>query len=183
ALRCQLRIAKVNPILLLSTCSTCFEIVEGDHAALHRQQRHRQGTLIDMIIHTDDYLYDGKIEKDEAARIGYIPQFVKHEAEEISAFDFLAKPFVELQEKSEAICCGDGDFRRYGRSLWPLSEDVLDEMDAIDAYNYDSNIRKDTIAEMMTHWKTLLSKKFPVESSAYYLSSGYAFETAASDHG
>lgn len=76
----------------------CFEIVEGDHAALIGSNGTGKSTLIDMIIHTDDYLYDGKIEKDEAARIGYIPQFVKHEAEEISAFDFLAKPFVELQK-------------------------------------------------------------------------------------
>ena len=69
----------------------CFEVVEGDHAALIGSNGTGKSTLIDMIIHTDDYLYDGKIEKDEAARIGYIPQFVKHEAEEISAFDFLAK--------------------------------------------------------------------------------------------
>ena len=60
----------------------CFEIVEGDHAALIGSNGTGKSTLIDMIIHTDDYLYDGKIEKDEAARIGYIPQFVKHEAEE-----------------------------------------------------------------------------------------------------
>ena len=102
----------------------CFEIVEGDHAALIGSNGTGKSTLIDMIIHTDDYLYDGKIEKDEAARIGYIPQFVKHEAEEISAFDFLAKPFVELQKKFRGNLCGDGDFRRYGRSLWPLSERI-----------------------------------------------------------
>ena len=82
----------------------CFEIVAGDHAALIGSNGTGKSTLIDMIINTDDYLYDGKIEKDEAARIGYIPQFVKHETEDISSFDFLAKPFVELQQKSEAIC-------------------------------------------------------------------------------
>lgn len=76
----------------------CFEIVEGDHAALIGSNGTGKSTLIDMIIHTDDYLYDGKIEKDEAARIGYIPQFVKHEAEEISAFDFLAKPFDDCRK-------------------------------------------------------------------------------------
>ena len=54
----------------------CFEVVEGDHAALIGSNGTGKSTLIDMIIHTDDYLYDGKIEKDEAARIGYIPQFV-----------------------------------------------------------------------------------------------------------
>lgn len=127
----------------------CFEIVEGDHAALIGSNGTGKSTLIDMIIHTDDYLYDGKIEKDEAVRIGYIPQFVKHEAEEISAFDFLAKPFVELQKKSEAICAemetSEDMDEVYGRY-----QNVLDEMDAIDAYNYDSNIRKELAIAGMT---------------------------------
>ena len=82
----------------------CFEIVAGDHAALIGSNGTGKSTLIDMMIHTEDYLYDGKIEKDENVRIGYIPQFVEHESEEISAYDFLAKPFVEIQQKSEAIC-------------------------------------------------------------------------------
>ena len=81
--------------------------------------------------------------------IGYIPQFVKHEAEEISAFDFLAKPFVELQKKSEAICAemetSEDMDEVYGRY-----QNVLDEMDAIDAYNYDSNIRKELAIAGMT---------------------------------
>ena len=119
----------------------CFEILEGDHAALIGSNGTGKSTLIDMIIHTDDYLYDGKIQKDENIRIGYIPQFVKHESEEVSAFDFLSQPFIELQQKSEAICAEmenaedmDEVYGRYQR--------VLDEMEAIDAYNYDTNIRK-----------------------------------------
>ncbi len=119
----------------------CFEIEQGDHAALIGSNGTGKSTLIDMIIHTDDYLYDGKIEKDENVRIGYIPQFVKHESEDLSAFDFLAKPFVELHQQSEAICAqmetAEDMDEVYGRY-----QVVLDEMDAIDAYNYDSNIRK-----------------------------------------
>ncbi len=80
----------------------CFEIVEGDHAALIGSNGTGKSTLIDMIIHTDDYLYDGKIEKDEAVRIGYIPQFVKHEAEEISASDFFCSSTNGFARKSKA---------------------------------------------------------------------------------
>ena len=119
----------------------CFEIVGGDHAALIGSNGTGKSTLIDMIINTDNYLYDGKIEKDKNVRIGYIPQFVEHVSDDISAYDFLAKPFVELQKKSEAICAEmenaedmDEVYNRY--------QIILDEMDAIDAYNYDSNIRK-----------------------------------------
>ena len=148
----------------------CFEIVEGDHAALIGSNGTGKSTLIDMIIHTDDYLYDGKIEKDEAVRIGYIPQFVKHEAEEISAFDFLAKPFVELQKKSEAICAemetSEDMDEVYGRY-----QNVLDEMDAIDAYNYDSNIRK----ELAIAGMTALEDTSVTKISSFYLSSGVCF--------
>ena len=136
----------------------CFEIVEGDHAALIGSNGTGKSTLIDMIIHTDEYLYDGKIEKDEAVRIGYIPQFVKHETEDISAFDFLAKPFVELQQKSEAICAemetAEDMDEVYGRY-----QKVLDEMDAIDAYNYDSNIRKELAIAGMTALEDASVKK------------------------
>ena len=136
----------------------CFEIVAGDHAALIGSNGTGKSTLIDMIIHTDEYLYDGKIEKDEAVRIGYIPQFVKHETEDISAFDFLAKPFVELQQKSEAICAemenAEDMDEVYGRY-----QKVLDEMDAIDAYNYDSNIRKELAIAGMTALEDTSVKK------------------------
>ena len=136
----------------------CFEIVAGDHAALIGSNGTGKSTLIDMIIHTDEYLYDGKIEKDEAVRIGYIPQFVKHETEDICAFDFLAKPFVELQQKSEAICAemenAEDMDEVYGRY-----QKVLDEMDAIDAYNYDSNIRKELAIAGMTALEDTSVKK------------------------
>ena len=119
----------------------CFEIVAGDHAALIGSNGTGKSTLIDMMIHTDDYLSDGKIEKDENVRIGYIPQFVKHESEDISAYDFLAKPFVELWQKSEAICA-EMETAEDMDEVYSRYQTVLDEMDAIDAYNYDSNIRK-----------------------------------------
>ena len=63
-----------------------FTLEDDVHCAFIGTNGTGKSTLIDMIINTDDYLYDGKIEKDEAARIGYIPQFVKHETEDISFF-------------------------------------------------------------------------------------------------
>ena len=119
----------------------CFEIVGGDHAALIGSNGTGKSTLIDMIINTDNYLYDGKIEKDKNVRIGYIPQFVEHVSDDISAYDFLAKPFVELQKKSEAICV-EMENAEDMDEVYSRYQIILDEMDAIDAYNYDSNIRK-----------------------------------------
>ena len=50
----------------------CFEIEQGDHAALIGSNGTGKSTLIDMIIHTDDYLYDGKIEKDENGKLIWV---------------------------------------------------------------------------------------------------------------
>ena len=136
----------------------CFEINPGDHAALIGSNGTGKSTLVDMIIHTDDYLYDGKIEKDENIRIGYISQFVKHEAEEVSAFDFLAQPFVALQQKSEAVCA-EMETTEDMDEVYARYQTVMDEMEAIDAYNYDSNIRKQLAVAGLTALETTSVRK------------------------
>lgn len=119
----------------------CFEINEGDHCVLIGRNGVGKTTLIDMIINTDKYMYDGKIIKKENIRIGYVPQFVKHEAEEVEAYDFLAKPFIDLQQKSEAICA-EMETAEDMDEVYSRYQKVLEEMDMVDAYNYDSNIKK-----------------------------------------
>ena len=79
----------------------CFEIEEKDHAVLIGSNGTGKSTLIDMIIHTEDYLYDGKIEKDDKVRIGLVSQFVKHDMDEMTSFEYLAMPFIELQKKAD----------------------------------------------------------------------------------
>ncbi len=119
----------------------CFEIEEREHVALIGSNGTGKSTLVDMIVRTDDYLYDGRIIKDDAIRIGFVSQFVNHECTEKTVYEFLAEPFVELQKKSDEICAQmenadnmDEVYERY--------QNCLDEMEAIDAYNYDTNIRK-----------------------------------------
>ena len=119
-----------------------FTIEDGQHCAFIGSNGTGKSTLVNMIMDTDKYMYDGKIEKEEGCKIGYVSQFTKADKnQETTVFAYLSEPFVELQKESEELCAEmavaedlDEVFVRYQR--------VLDEIDSVDGNNYESNIRK-----------------------------------------
>ena len=119
-----------------------FTIEDGQHCAFIGSNGTGKSTLVNMIMDTDKYMYDGKIEKEEGCKIGYVSQFTKADKnQETTVLAYLSEPFVELQKKSEELCAEmavaedlDEVFARYQR--------VLDEIDSVDGNNYESNIRK-----------------------------------------
>lgn len=128
----------------------CFEIEEKDHAVLIGSNGTGKSTLIDMIIHTEDYLYDGKIEKDDKVRIGLVSQFVKHDMDEMTSFEYLAMPFIELQKKADAVC----EKMQTAENMEAAYEEYqacLDEIEAVDGYNYEVNIKKELAVAGVSH--------------------------------
>ena len=119
-----------------------FSLEHGQHCAFIGSNGTGKTTLVDMIMHPDDYLYDGKIIREEQCRIGYVSQFSKEEKNQsVTVFDFLSEVFVRNQEQTVAVCAemaSSGEmeevFERYQR--------LLDEYQAMDGDNYESNIRK-----------------------------------------
>ena len=78
-----------------------FTLKEGQHCAFIGSNGTGKTTLIDMIMDTEKYLYDGKIIKDASLRIGYVSQFAKQDKnQDILVFDYLSEKFVENQEKT-----------------------------------------------------------------------------------
>lgn len=126
----------------------CFEIEAGDHAVLIGSNGTGKSTLVDMIINPDKYLFDGKIVKDENIRIGYVSQYTSHEGDEC-VYDFLAKPFVDLQAKAdeEAGKLAEASDMEAAFASYQV---LLDEIDALDGYNFDSNIRKQVAVAGLT---------------------------------
>ena len=60
-----------------------------------------KSTLVDMILHPDNYLYDGRLIVDVPGRIGYVSQFYSlDEEKEVTVFDYLSEEFVRLQKTS-----------------------------------------------------------------------------------
>lgn len=54
-----------------------------------------------MILHPDNYLYDGRLIVDVPGRIGYVSQFYSlDEEKEVTVFEYLSEEFVRLQMRS-----------------------------------------------------------------------------------
>lgn len=119
-----------------------FTLEEGQHCAFIGSNGTGKTTLIDMLIKPEDFLYDGKIIKDEQCRIGYVNQFSKNEkTTDKTVFEFLSERFLEIQEESVRLC----DEMAVSENLDVLYEayqELLDLFQAMDGDNYESNIRK-----------------------------------------
>ena len=82
-----------------------FNIERGQHCALIGSNGTGKSTLVDMIMDPEEYLYDGKIIKDDECRIGYASQFSVHDkSQECTVFEYLSRRFVELQMEIARVC-------------------------------------------------------------------------------
>mgnify|MGYP001010425062 FL=1 len=119
-----------------------FTIEDNVHCAFIGTNGTGKSTLVDMILHPDDHLYEGKLTIDVPERIGYVSQFYSlDEEKEETVFTYLSETFVQLQNQINEIC----DAMATAENLEPLMEKyqtVMDEFKAIDGDFYESNIHK-----------------------------------------
>ena len=119
-----------------------FSLEDGQHCAFIGSNGTGKTTLIDMLMNTDEYLYDGKIIKEDHLRIGYVSQVSKSNKDrEVTVFDFLSEEFVKNQQENERLC----EVMATAEDLEAVYEEyqkVLDEFAAMDGDHYESNIRK-----------------------------------------
>ncbi len=136
-----------------------FTLKKGKHCAFIGSNGSGKSTLVDIIIHPDKYLYDGKIIKDESCRIGYASQFaVRDKEQECTVFEYLSERFVENQQATAAVC----EEMASAEDVEPLFERyqaLLDAFGAMDGDNYANNIRKQLyVAGMRELEETKLSQ-------------------------
>lgn len=135
-----------------------FVLDDGQHCAFIGSNGTGKTTLVDMIMHSEKYLYDGKIIRDAQDRIGYVRQFSKEEkAQEKTVFEFLSEKFVENQKKTEDVCARmavEEDLE----SLLEMYQKLMDEFQSMDGDNYESNIHKQLkLIHLQEHVDTPLS--------------------------
>ncbi len=119
-----------------------FSLEEGVHCAFIGSNGTGKTTLIDMLMNTEEYLYDGKILKEENLRIGYVSQVSKSEKEkDMTVFEFLSEDFVKNQEENAKLC-EEMAVAEDLESIYEKYQKVLDEFQAMDGDHYESNIRK-----------------------------------------
>ena len=119
-----------------------FALEENRHCALIGSNGTGKTTLVNLIRQPENYVFDGRIRLDGAGRIGYVSQFAIREGDQsVTVYDYLCRDFLELEQAMGDVCMRmesaedlDAVMERY--------QQLLDESDAVDADNYEVNIRR-----------------------------------------
>jgi len=132
-----------------------FTIEDGQHCVLIGSNGTGKTTLIDILLNEENYLYDGKIIRNNAGRVGYVSQYDKEEKDrEITVFEFLSEDFVRIQKETEAVC-KEMETAEELDALLEQYQILLDEFTAVDGDNYESNIKKQLKTAGLTHSENL----------------------------
>lgn len=119
-----------------------FTLEAGKHCALIGSNGTGKSTLAEILIHPEEYLYDGKIVRDESCRIGYASQFsVGDKFQDRTVFEFLSERFTSLQKDIEAVCAAMTENEDLD-ALYEQYQQLLDQNEAMDGDHYESKIRK-----------------------------------------
>ena len=135
-----------------------FIIEENTHCALIGINGTGKSTLLDIFMHTEDYLYDGKIEIDNMGRTGYVSQFSQLDPQEdLSVLQYISDEFVKLEQKI-ADLCKQMETATDLETVFADYQKASDEWNAIDGDSYEINIKKQLkIADLQTLEKQKIS--------------------------
>jgi len=124
---------------LFRNISFCLE--ENCHCALIGSNGTGKTTLMNLIREPECFLFDGKLTRDGAGRIGHVSQFALREGDQsVTVFDYLCQDFLELEQRINDVCL-QMESAEDMDALMERYQNLLDESDAIDADNHEVNIR------------------------------------------
>ncbi len=124
---------------LFRNISFCLE--ENCHCALIGSNGTGKTTLMNLIREPERFLFDGKLTRDGAGRIGYVSQFALREGDQtVTVFDYLCQDFLALEQRINDVCL-QMESAEDMDALMERYQNLLDESDAIDADNHEVNIR------------------------------------------
>ena len=119
-----------------------FHIEENRHYALIGSNGTGKTTLMDLIREPGRFLYDGKLRMEGAVRMGYVSQFAIREGDQsITVYDYLCRDFRDLEQQIGDVCM-EMETAEDLDALMDRYQALLEESDAIDADNYEVNIRR-----------------------------------------
>ena len=119
-----------------------FTLEKNRHCALIGSNGTGKTTLLGLIREPDQYVFEGKLRLEGAGRIGYVSQFAIREGDQsVTVYDYLCQDFLALEQAIHDVClemesAGDMD------AVMERYQQLLDESDAVDADNYELNIRR-----------------------------------------
>ncbi len=136
-----------------------FTLEDGQHCAFIGTSGSGKSTLIDILMDPEKYMFDGKLEITPNCRIGYVSQFSQLDrTKEITVFEYIGEKFIKLQNEITSICT-EMESSSDIDSLMEKYQQALDAFDAIDGYNFESNIlKKLNLANLIKHKDLMLSE-------------------------
>ncbi|WP_313152780.1 ATP-binding cassette domain-containing protein, partial [Lacrimispora sp.] len=119
-----------------------FTIEDDVHCALIGTNGTGKSTLLDLLMHSEEYLYDGKIVIDNTDRIGYVSQFSQLDPkEDMTVFQYISDEFVKHEQKIFDFC-KEMETAVDLEKIFEGYQKELDEWNAIDGESYEINIKK-----------------------------------------
>lgn len=119
-----------------------FTIEDDVHCALIGTNGTGKSTLLDLLMHSEEYLYDGKIVIDNTGRIGYVSQFSQLDPkEDMTVFQYISEEFVKHEQKIFDFC-KEMETAPDLEKIFEGYQKELDEWNAIDGESYEINIKK-----------------------------------------
>ena len=119
-----------------------FSLEENCHCALIGSNGTGKTTLMNLIRDPESYIFDGKLTRDGVGRIGYVSQFALREGDQsVTVYDYLCQDFLALEQAIGDVCL-QMESAEDMDALMERYQDLLDESDAMDADNYELNIRR-----------------------------------------
>ena len=119
-----------------------FHLEENCHCALMGSNGSGKTTLLNLIRDQEAYTFDGKLKVNTAGRMGYVSQFVGREGDQsTTVYDYLCQDFLALEKAIEDVCTEMGVSEDLD-ALMERYQLLMDESSAMDADNYENNIRR-----------------------------------------
>ena len=119
-----------------------FTLEENCHCVLIGSNGTGKTTLTNLIREPDKYTFTGKLKMDCVGRIGYVSQFAIREGDQsVTVYDYLCRDFLELEQAIADVCVQMEDSEDLD-AVMERYQQLLDESEAMDADNYEVNIRK-----------------------------------------
>ncbi len=119
-----------------------FTLEANCHCALIGSNGTGKTTLMNLIRDPESYTFDGKLKREGTGRIGYVSQFAIREGDQsVTVYDYLCQDFQALEQAIGDVCTQMESAEDLD-ALMERYQSLLDESDAMDADNYEVNIRR-----------------------------------------